>query len=373
MELFKPACVLWTRMTNRYTFLFVIVLLFSACTEEPPARSNGNPDEEVWLVPKGLVRDSGVGFDGIVALQDPKLIEASSVDFLDPDELVIGIYTGNEYRVYPHQLLDWHEIINDRDGGFQYAINYCPLTGSGLAWNLFVDGKHTTFGVSGFLINSNLVPYDRRTESLWSQMLVKCFNGESVGEVPAHHAIIETTWSSWLAMYPDSKVVSLETGFTRAYGQYPYVDPVTGLDYRTADFIIQSIEFDDRRLHAKERLLGIVVNDDAKAYRFDSFQEDISIVEDTFMGEDFVIVGSKGMNFMLAFERQLEDGTELSFEPIAGALPNILEDNEGNTWDIFGYATSGPRKGERLVIPKSYIAYWFAFGTFFQGLDIYGQ
>ena len=92
-------------------------------------------------------------------------------------ELVVGIVIDGHARAYPHKILDWHEIINDKIGNTAFAITYCPLTGTALGWDRTVNGTETTFGVSGLLYNTNLIPYDRLTGSYWSQMLSKSIRG----------------------------------------------------------------------------------------------------------------------------------------------------------------------------------------------------
>ncbi len=122
-----------------------------------------------WLIPVDEVYNGGVGMDGIPALTDPNLITADEAEGdLHALDTVIGVLIENEARAYPHYILDWHEIINDEIGNTAFALTYCPLTGSGIAVNRDVGGYVTTFGVSGLLYNSNLMPYDRLTRSYWS-------------------------------------------------------------------------------------------------------------------------------------------------------------------------------------------------------------
>jgi hypothetical protein len=359
-------------MPVRPTYISLILLLgLSSCLGEEPRKSTGGTPVDIWLVPESSVVDSGVGLDGIPSLEEPPRINAEDADYLDDQDLVIGFFTGTEYRAYPHKILDWHEIINDRDKALHYSISYCPLTGTGMAWDMFLEGQLSGFGVSGLLYNTNLMPYDRRSGSVWSQMLYKCVTGEKVGDTPEYYAVLETTWGTWKSLYPNSTVTSTETGFERPYDVYPYIDGVTQSDYRKSGFLISPIDFDDKRLERKERVLGITINEEAKVYRFRSFEKEVSVIEDQFQGEEIVIAGSNDLNFMVGFFANTEDGTLLTFEAINNNLPAILLDNEGNVWDVFGYAISGPRVGEQLRLPKANMGYWFAWGTFFRDAEIY--
>ena len=246
----------------------------------------------------------------------------------------------------PHRILDWHEIINDEIGELKLSITYCPLTGTGIGWNREIDGTLTTFGVSGLLYNTNLIPYDRATDSNWSQMLLKSVNGALIGTKIETYQLIETTWGTWKEMYPNTKVVSeTSTGYNRNYDRYPYGD------YRTNhDKLIFPVAVEDTRLPWKERVLGVVINEKAKGYTFGKISQDgaIGITNESFENTDLVIMGSRVKNFLVAYERALEDGTILNFSPVQDALPIVMMDEEGNQWDVTGTAISGPRAGTAL-------------------------
>jgi len=130
---------------------------------------------EGWLINQNHVYLGSLAKDAIPSIDEPVHIEFKQRDylldfFIDDDELVLGIYDGEQAVAYPLSILNWHEIVNDKTSKLFYAINYCPLTGTGMAWNRVLNGTETTFGVSGLLYNNNLILYDRKTESLWSQI-----------------------------------------------------------------------------------------------------------------------------------------------------------------------------------------------------------
>ncbi len=133
------------------------------------------------------------------------------------------------------------------------------------------------------------------------------------------------------------------------------------------------IDVFDERLSRKERIFGITVNGEGKAYRFNSFEGPVTVIHDQLQGDSFVVAGSTDLNFMVAFETHLEDGTEIKFQPLNSDFPAIMSDTEGNKWDVFGTAIDGPRKGQQLLIPKSFMAYWFAWATFYHDSEIYSQ
>ncbi len=240
--------------------------------EQPPIHSLPEPTNR-WLIPQDnlLIASSQ---DGIPAIDNPIFSEVqkslgtnSESDLLQDNDLVIGINIDNQIHLYPHKILDWHEIVTDELSGIPFSIIYCPLTGTSNAWSRKIDGKTTTFGVSGMLYNSNIVLYDRQTESLWSQLYGRSVQGEMIGYLPENLQVIEMTWAKWQQMYAftEAKVLTPNTGFARNYRQYPYGG------YRADPTISFPISYRDERLYPKERVHTIVVGNKAKAYRLRHF------------------------------------------------------------------------------------------------------
>lgn len=353
-------------MKTIIALLIASILITAGCQKEDLNGSNGglnNSDE--WLIPKDEVRDGGPGRDGIPALANQTFINAQEATYLSDNDLVLGFVDENEARAYPHPILDWHEIINDDTENHSIAVVYCPLTGTGIGWDRVLNSEKTTFGVSGLLYNSNIIPYDRKTNSNWSQLLLKSVNGELAGATPKIYNLMETTWKTWKEMFPSTKVVSKNTGHSRNYGNYPYGS------YKTNNSLLFPVSNTDSRLHSKERVLVILINGKAKAYRMDSFSNTISVLTDDFENTRLVAAGSNDLNLMVAFNRDLSDGTTLDFQAIQNELPAILRDNEGTTWDVFGRAVSGPRTGQKLEPVTQMMGYWFSWAAFYPGLEIY--
>ena len=142
------------------------------------------------------VKDGGPGKDGIPSIDSPRFIDAndSGTDFLNDTDLVIGIVKGDVVKAYPHLILDWHEIVNDKLIEDLITVNYCPLTGTAFGWSSVANNENTTFGVSGLLYNSNLILYDRTTDSYWSQLELECVNGDLIGDEPLLESVVETNW-----------------------------------------------------------------------------------------------------------------------------------------------------------------------------------
>lgn len=360
-----------------YITLFSFVFLLTACSKDDPpgtiGQTPGNTDCEdsaEWTISSCAVFDGGPGKDGIPSVDAPNFILASDVDYLEDTDLVVGVFSDGALKAYPHPIMDWHEIVNDKIGNTSMAITYCPLTGTAIGWDRMIDGALTSFGVSGLLYNTNLIPYDRKTDSNWSQIGLESVNGTQAGNRITTHHLIETEWETWKTMFPNSLVMTEDTGFDRNYGTYPYGD------YRTNHrFLIFPVSNEDERLERKERGLGILINGRAKFYNRGSFRDaPITVVPDNFLGTELVVIGSWDKNIVVAYERTLEDGTALTFTAIEDESNDssaVMIDNEGNKWNILGVAVEGPREGSRLTAPESFIGYWFAWATFYPDLELY--
>ena len=323
----------------------------------------GTQPADVWTIPQQLVVDGGPGKDGTPSVDNPTYVAANS-EVLSDNALVVGFLTAAGARAISHEILDWHEVVNDNIDGLPVAVNYCPLTGSAMLWEGAVAASDPTFGVSGLLYNSNLILYDRETDSLWSQMSVQSVNGQRVREQPRMRALVETTWGTWRQMYPETTLMSRVTGFSRNYGLYPYGD------FRTSDRLIFSVSTNDTRLHRKARVVGVTRNGIARAYPIGELGS-LSVINDELANTPLVIAGSAAGRYGVAYERRLPDGTELTFEAVADSLPVVMRDGDGGLWDVFGQAQTGPHTGETLAGVDAYVAYWFAWAAFHEGSAIH--
>ncbi len=336
--------------------LSLIVLLSTQCSTSDISTSPTNPNpnnQNEWLVPIAQVRDGGPGKDGIPSIDNPQFDAISQVSILNDDDLVNQVYA------YPHEILDWHEIVNHFANDGNLTMTYCPLTGTAIGWNPLVDGQLTQFGVSGLLYNSNLMPYDRNTNSTWSQMRLDCVNGPSINTKIKLIHLIETSYGTLKSLYPSAMVLNRTTGINRSYGQYPYGG------YRTNTQLIFPVDGElDTSLHPKERVLGVQFNDETIAFRFDLFDQAESVVKETQVGgKDIVAIGNKPMNFIVAFENNL-NGSKITLTGMDISGEGIATDTDGNVYNVFGQIISGPDVGSGLREVTNYIGYWFAWAAF---------
>jgi hypothetical protein len=328
--------------------------------------------QDTWLIPFGEIIDGGPGKDGIPSIQNPSFQLMSDTDYVQDDRLVLGVKINDELRLYPHQVMDWHEIINDTIDDVHFSLTYCPFTGTGIVFNRDINGQVNEFGVSGFLFRNNLIMYDRISNSRWSQMQLRSVNGSLSGFEGEIFQVVETTWDTWKNMYPEAKVLTTNTGYTKNYQGYAY-----GKSYLISDsFPFPRRRFDER-LYSKT-IVHSVMEDEfqdeltgMRVYPIENLTEDIQIIQETFKGKNLVFAGSSVKKFGVSFFNRTQDGTVLEFSSVQDELPVIMVDNEENRWNIFGEAVSGPRTGERLTPTKSFNGYWFAIADFYPNSCIY--
>lgn len=215
------------------------------------------------LLPVEQIFHGGPPRDGIPALSNPKLIKAAQAEYLQSTDRVVGVVLHGEARAYPIAILNWHEIVNDEINGQHFAVTYCPLCGTAVAFEASIDGKATDFGVSGLLYNSDVLLYDRETESLWSQILGKSVAGKRVGKHLTPIPISHTTWRDWRSKHPATQVMSDETGHFRDYGRNPYA----GYEESRSTYFAVNNEAPDT-YHPKEVVVGLGIDGIYKAYPF---------------------------------------------------------------------------------------------------------
>jgi Protein of unknown function (DUF3179) len=247
----------------------------SASDPAPPATETGGRDPAFagdWktdfskhTVPLAGFVSGGPGKDGIPALDRPRFESVAEADrWIEDKEPVIELVIADEARAYPLQILTWHEIVNDELGGRPVAVTFCPLCNTALVFDRRVDGRLLDFGTTGYLRNSDLVMYDRQTESWWQQFGGDAVIGELAGEeleqVPA--AIV--AWREFADRHPGARVLSRETGFPRPYGRNPY----SGYDDVGSPPFVPTENSDDDRLQPKERVVYVERKGKAAAVPF---------------------------------------------------------------------------------------------------------
>ncbi len=274
-------------------------------------------------VPLDKIERGGPPRDGIVALTGPRMVNAEDARLQD-DARVLGLIVNGSARAYPVRYLTVHEIVNDREGEQFYTVTYCPLCGSGVAFATNVrTGVHLNFGVSGLLYNSDLLMYDRNTESLWSQMSATAIAGPLVGTALPRLPLSHTSWSAWREQHPHSLVMTGHPKFRAAYRVHPYPG------YARSRRLYFAVEHEaPKEFHPKDWVLGVMIGAAKKAYPF----------------------------------VELDKHGQKRFTDHVGNTPVVLE------WDPDHQTASARVDGEPLAATQ---AYWFAWYAFHPDTEVF--
>lgn len=259
-------------------------------------------------VPLNEILGGGPAKDGIPSIDNPKFVSiVDASKFLNDSEPGIALDINGTARFYPFQILVWHEIVNDTINGQRVLVTYCPLCLSGIVFDPLVQDERVEFGTSGKLWNSNLVMYDRKTDSLWSQILGEAIVGELTGTQLKVLSSDMVRFGEFKKQYPQGTVLSRDTGTTRFYGQDPYGD------YYTTPGTYFPVGKKDDRLGDKDFVLGIVINGKAKAYWPEAVKK-AGEITDQFEGKTILAKYEKDIDAVRLFEKKA-DGTVERINP----------------------------------------------------------
>jgi Protein of unknown function (DUF3179) len=375
---------LWLIATLALVVALVIVALAGddeAPRENAPARGGGSDELQVdssgWetnftkhSVPLSEFQSGGPPRDGIPPIDEPKPTSQANADkWLSEREPLLAVEVGPDARAYPIQILVWHEIVNDTLNGRPIAVTYCPLCNSSLVFDRRVAGRVLTFGTTGNLRRSDLVMWDRQTESWWQQLSAEAVVGELTGtrlEVLPSQTL---SWVDFKRIHPDGDVLSRDTGVERDYGANPYA----GYDQADSEPFLFDGETDDR-LPPKERVVAIFTEDETVVVPFSRLARE-PVVQTEAGGRPVVVFYKRGVVSPLdapvidssrdvgtgaAFDPRL-DGRRLSFERRGDAF---VDRETGSRWDIAGRAVAGELAGERLQPVRHDQQFWFALAAF---------
>ena len=255
-------------------------------------------------VPLDEIVGGGPPEDGIPSIDNPTFVSIIDAGkFLNDNDVGIALESNDTARFYPFQILVWHEIVNDTINGERVLVTYCPLCLAGIVFDPVVNSERVEFGTSGKLWNSNLVMYDRKTKSLWSQILGEAIAGEMTGTQLKVLPSDMIRFGEFKKQHPTGTVLSRDTGATRFYGQDPYGD------YYTTPGIYFPVGKKDDRLEDKVFILGIVVNGKAKAYVPEAVKK-VGEAIDQFEGKIIVARYEKEIDAVRLFEKKVDGMVE---------------------------------------------------------------
>lgn len=342
-------------------------------SDPPPAGAEAEfrTDFSKHTVPYSEILSGGPPKDGIPALNNPQTVSVSAADeWLEPVEPVVLVRVEDEARAYPIQILMWHEIVNDSLGDKPLMVSFCPLCNTAIAFEREFDGQVLDFGTTGRLRYSNLIMYDRQSESWWQQATGEAIAGKHAGAQLVYYPASIISWADFKAAYPNGTVLSRETGHIRNYGRNPYL----GYDaVNEMPFLYRGKETPGQ-LVPMARVLTLDLGGEAVAYPYDLLSS-LGAVNDTVGGQRVVVFWAQGTASALDASQIPEgrdvgaavaysatvDGKTLTFEFANG----VFRDKEtGSEWDILGRAISGTLQGAQLTELPAINHFWFSWAAF---------
>ncbi len=320
--------------------------------------------------------------DGIPSVTDPAMESIdSAAAWLSQRSPVIAVEIAGEARAYPLAILMWHEIANDEIAGLPIAVTFCPLCNSSVTFERTVDGDALDFGVSGLLRNSDLIMFDRQSESWWQQLtgeaLVGAYAGRLLEIVPSQ----VISFGSFAERHPHGQVMSRDTGYNRQYGVNPYRD----YDEQPGRPFLFRGELDRRLDSPVDYVLAAIIGEVAVAYPFDILRTE-RVINDVVADTPVAIFYQDGVASALGdanidnardigaagmYEATLEDGRLLRF--VANDDGAYLDEATQSTWNAFGEAIAGELKGSHLRWINAFPHFWFAWAAFHPDTIVYGN
>ncbi len=337
------------------------------------ARDEWRTDFSCHTVPLEQIVPGGPPKDGILAIDRPRVEPVrSAARWLKAREPVMVVEHAGRARAYPLRILIWHEIVNDRIGDLPLAVTYCPLCNTALVFDRRHGGRVLDFGTTGRVRHSDLVMYDRQTESWWQQAtgaaIVGALSGDTLRRVPSQ----VLSWAEFRSAHPAGEVLSQTTGYERPYGTNPYAgydDP--GGSPIAAFFGGRR----DDRLPPMERVVAVRLGAATVAYPFSRLRA-VRVAHDVLGERPVVVFWAPGTASALdrgvladgrdvgatgVFVREM-DGRRLSFD--AAGDGRFRDRETGSTWDLLGRALAGPLRGRRLAAVAAGDYFWFAWAVF---------
>jgi len=300
------------------------------------------------------VRWGGVIQDGIPPLRQPRMLAADEASYLEDDNIVFGIEINGDARAYPKRILAWHEMFVDDIGGINFAGVYCTLCGAVILYKTNHNGTRHDLGTSGFLYRSNKLMYDKATQSLWNTTWGEPVIGPLVDQdIRLERSyLVTTTWGEWKRRHPDSKVLSLDTGYSRNYDE-----GVAYRQYFATDELMFSISTSDDRLNNKDEILALT---------FPQFSEDTMAISASFLQNKPIYVDRLGsVEFVVLTDTS---GANRVYEAKNHSFTSYdqdvtLIDSKGMKWSL----SEDELKSGDLVLARlpAHRAFWFGWHSAF--------
>ena len=348
---------------------FLALLGSTAMAATPLWKAGSSSEGKAWSLADFTqnIQSGGPPKDGIPPIDRPKYVSAAEADkFLRSNDIVFGLAYQGVVKAYPQKILVWHEIVNDEIKGARIAMTYCPLTGSAVAFRgRSRDGAMLTFGTSGKLVNSNLLMYDRQTDSQWPQILGMAIDGTNKGTLLEETPLAWTHWSRWRQRHPDTLALSADTGYFRSYGTDPYGSYDKPGTYYDSGGPLFPVMAKDGRFNPKEVVVGVKANGRQMAIHKQTLRAK-KLINTSLAGRPLVAVYDSELDLVRVFVRQLKQKpTNFRFEH-----GRMADDLTGSLWTTEGRSIDGKMSGSHLKQHASFDVMWFAWYAVFPATQV---
>ncbi len=318
-----------------------------------PKREFPKTDFDDISIDLNTILPGGPPRDGIPAIDNPKFVSIEdSFEWLGDQEPVVSFFDADDARAYPLQVLMYHEIVNDTVNGKPVSVTFCPLCNASIVFDRIVEGEVLDFGTTGRLRKSDLIMYDRQSETWWQQFtgkgIIGKYNTVKLKQLPSQIVSFET----FRQAFPKGKVLSRDTGFSRPYGRNPY----SGYDKIDNIPFLYRGDLDDR-LPAMERVLSLG-NDNAESMLIPlSILKNHPIINTTYSKTPVAIIASTSANSALdkstISDSRMVPAAAAFHSEVNGQKLTLIQDGDrvidtetGSEWNAFGQAIKGKLKGQ---------------------------
>ncbi len=363
-------------MTWKATFAAVLTLF-------PAVIAGGQQKPMQTVRPKNLASDiklealwDGRGLVPFKGLSNPPMVASDKADFLGEDEYVLGLTVNGTPRAYPTRFVWWHHVVNDKSGAAAFAVTYCSVCNTGIAYNLNVGGKTADLDFYG-LYNGVVTLIDRTTDSIFLQPAGRFISAEWSGKELDVLPVLDTTWGAWKKLHPDTLVMSPDTAYSKMYNPKGRAE---NRDYKAfpAPFFRPTLTRCDKRLPAFDKVIALALKDNDKtlyrAYPVKTLADKGSVVNETVGKTPVAVFFNPETVSAAAVSRELE-GKTYTFETKKGTDGNsgIYDKETGSCWTLEGLAVEGALKGKSLTRLSSHQSQWYGWVATFPDTSIYGK
>lgn len=268
---------------KKFLLLFGFFAYFGAVAWLAAAPTHNGFDLSNSIIPADQILRGGPAKNGIPSIDHPQFIAANTAEFIKAKDRVLGLNYRGISKAYPIKIMNWHEIVNDTFQDTAITVTFCPLCGSGIAYLGSINGETYDFGVSGLLYNSDILLFDRKTESLWSQLMNQAISGPMRGTRLTQIALSHTSWLDWKTRHPNTVVMTENTGHFRNYQINPYQS------YKLDKKLLFPVAKTSDSYHAKELVLGVELNGAEKVYPFSEMNKMPATFKDA-LGEQIITI-----------------------------------------------------------------------------------